>query len=1439
SIEPVIKDVVKVEALPGVSGSPKKGIVTDRSHLRPMDSPLDKPLTKAKMIGPKLELHEEVKIFDTVDNLGESWHVVELNTGLRGYIRASKVRDIGESASLKEGMTTVSASKESEDLIKGITPDEGGGFLTRNFRFFRGKANEELQEAERQENEAKMTEFIKRSFLMNNILQDMKVQDKLYTKEGLIFDIAGSVGVFGQKIPFTSTFKTKFKNYDIQLMSFNVPGFRVAFGSTLAINFNNISIGKTEAGLTINIASVGLELTLMGHTATASVTGFKYDQNGQLDFNTATLSYGDSFQLGALPITLSNLNLTLMKQDIPDSSEKAILISGGANIAADSFALPGLTVNTAEGAVVATYNISERAFNLEFNNVNLEAELCGQKLNIRNLSYANGAVNIASAEMTLNAFNKEIKLSVAGAVINSTGFSFTTISGEMSDVPLWGTPVTLPRIMLSLTKSGADYTLHGEAEFSTAGFNLGSGIEVTSAAGKVSGDYDTGTKAMLLSLTNGAIAAKILGQGFALENVTADSTGIRASNASLVLDIGGYTGDFQIKSPGITGTGFNFDEISGKFADFSVGGGVLNFSNIAGSVTKGSGVYILRGESVVEVTNFSPVPGLQNIAGSGKMAMEYNTGGGMDVKLTDCGLTAEILGQKLTINQLSATKEAVSADSATVDLNIFGKTGQATIVNPSATKSGGFDFASASGSLQDLSMFNGQLNVVGTAMTVEKRGPGDYLFRGTGKLSANFFGGLTAEAAGGFTYDGKTAPKPFFTNAHIGYSQDIGIPGITGLKINGLSLDITNGEAGDGLIFKGNANLIYEHADPTVKLSAGIEVTFNQNKEFSCKIATASLTTVMGTIAVTGLTYNNNNIHIDNGTLSITTGIPDSATSFFEGAGLDYFSNIFGMGLAFDINAQDINISSAGLKIAKITNSLNEIKFNLFGVEVNYNVKTGEGSITKEFGFPGEIIGEKASVSFDIPVFPGVGVIFGAGLEAKGKTAVKLQFTREESGGQKLLHVTLSANLMNVELWAFIEGGAYAGVGILAKIYAKLRGKGGVVFTSGALTADTVFEPASGSKAGGSGIMPKVKNVDVGYNFDVPVMLALDLILGFQALYFFKKEYAMRLAEKELTRFSKSGSFQWSNASASPQSQSPDAMLDSTGAPSESLMDKKPNEQHLRDLEKMDYLSRKIMSTVDFEGFISWVSNQSKQDALFESLRSEHQGERSTAESGVSSNTARMVMKGVTNKATALALQQGYSGKNEMEAQNVMNHILMRTFYNPLLMRGVPQDMLDIYVSDVKEQINTLFAHKDYKQLRELYTNSGGVIDRNYATVAVVTDLQNQSEQEKEAMGRMSAGVEGERQGVYKYFSVKSNEYEPYKSIAAKLDSYAELRETVGPDNITDFIAKHRDRAAIFEAANELKSDVLSSVILRTGHYNEKVTNFITLYNSKKGSLGE
>jgi hypothetical protein len=351
-------------------------------------------------------------------------------------------------------------------------------------------------------------------------------------------------------------------------------------------------------------------------------------------------------------------------------------------------------------------------------------------INIENL--AKGIFSASSLDAVLTLPNGNATGTLQNIQIKESGIEFTNASLAYSGNIVFGDIFTVGSPTVNISSNASGYDIRGAGD-------LQLNLENVQASGHVEISYNTSTQTFETpTFSNAQLTAGLLNNTL---NVTANNVNyagvgaLSAESASLQMDVMGksFTG---------TGSNISYSKETGldwglatfSFPDEISVGGIVKVKGLEGIISGAADGYKKSGSGTLSLD----LP--DGSAATGTVAVSFEEGIGWKVdSITNGAITASILGNTLTVNDIQIADGVISAQSGTMQLDIGGAKVDVTVTTISLGEDKKFDWGIATFKSPNELSVGGVVKVKELEGTVSGAADG-YKKSGSGNLSLDLPG---------------------------------------------------------------------------------------------------------------------------------------------------------------------------------------------------------------------------------------------------------------------------------------------------------------------------------------------------------------------------------------------------------------------------------------------------------------------------------------------------------------------------------------------------------------------------------------------------------------------------------------------------------------------------------------------------------------------------
>lgn len=430
-------------------------------------------------------------------------------------------------------------------------------------------------------------------------------------------------------------------------------------------------------------------------------------------------------------------------------------------------------------------------------------------INIENL--AKGVFSASSLDAVVALPNGNATGTLQNIQIKESGIEFASASLAYSGDIAFGDIFTVgsPSINISSNASGYDISGAGDLQLN---------LDNVQASGHVEISYNTSTQTFETpTFSNAQLTAGLLNNTL---NVTANNVNyagvgaLSAESASLQMDVMGksFTG---------SGTNISYSKENGldwgtasfSFPDEISVGGIVKVKGLEGSISGAADGYKKSGTGTLSLE-------LPNAAVTGTVAVLYEEATGWKVdSITGGAITASVLGNVLTVNDIQVANGVITAQTGTMQLEIGGTKVAVDITEITLGEDKKFDWGIASFKSPSELSIGGVVKVKGLEGTVSGAADG-YKKSGSGNLSLEL-PGATASGTVAVSYE-ETA----------GWKVDSITGGGLTASVLGSTLSVNEIQYVDGVITAQSGTMKLDIAGAIVDVSV-TDISLGEDKKFN------------------------------------------------------------------------------------------------------------------------------------------------------------------------------------------------------------------------------------------------------------------------------------------------------------------------------------------------------------------------------------------------------------------------------------------------------------------------------------------------------------------------------------------------------------------------------------------------------------------------------
>jgi len=526
-------------------------------------------------------------------------------------------------------------------------------------------------------------------------------------------------------------------SYNTSTQTFENPTFSNAqltaglLNNTLNVKANNVNYAGVGA---LSAETATLKMELMGKSFTGTGSNISYSKENGLDWGVANFSYPDEISLGGI-VKVKGLNGII--SGAADGYKK----SGSGTLSLD---LPD--GSSATGTVAASFEEGTGWKVDSITNGGITASILGNILTVNDIQIANGVISAQSGTMQLDIGGAKVAVSVNSISIGEDkkfdwGTATFSYPGELS-------------IGGVVKVKGLEGTVSGAADgYKKSGTGtLSIDLPDATATGTLAVSYDEATGWKVDSITGGGITATVLGNIISVNDIQYSNGVVSAQSGSLQLDMGGEKVDVSVTAISLgEDKKFNWGSAAFSYSGELSIGGVVKVKDLSGTVSGAADGYKKSGTGTLSLD-------LPDATASGTVAISHDAATGWKVdSITGGSITASVLGNSLTVNDIQYANGAITSQTGVMLLDIGGAKAEVKVTAISLGEDKKFNWGTASFSYPGELSIGGVVKVKGLEGSVSGAADG-YKKSGTGTLSVDL-PGATASGTVAVSYEETTGWK--------------------------------------------------------------------------------------------------------------------------------------------------------------------------------------------------------------------------------------------------------------------------------------------------------------------------------------------------------------------------------------------------------------------------------------------------------------------------------------------------------------------------------------------------------------------------------------------------------------------------------------------------------------------------------------------------------
>ena len=526
-------------------------------------------------------------------------------------------------------------------------------------------------------------------------------------------------------------------SYNTSTQTFETPTFSNAqltaglLNNTLHVTANNVNYAGVGA---LSADSASLQMDVMGKSFTGSGTNISYSKENGLDWGVATFSFPDEISVGGI-VKVKGL------EGIISGAADGYKKSGSGTLSLD---LPDGSAAT--GTVAVSFEEGTGWKVDSITNGGITASILGNILTVNDIQIANGVISAQSGTMQLDIGGAKVAVSVNSISIGEDkkfdwGTATFSYPGELS-------------IGGVVKVKGLEGTVSGAADgYKKSGTGtLSIDLPDATATGTLAVSYDEATGWKVDSITGGGITATVLGNIISVNDIQYANGVVSAQSGSLQLDMGGEKVDVSVTAISLgEDKKFNWGSAAFSYSGELSIGGVVKVKDLSGTVSGAADGYKKSGTGTLSLD-------LPDATASGTVAISHDAATGLKVdSITGGSITASVLGNSLTVNDIQYANGAITAQTGVMLLDIGGANAEVKVTAISLGEDKKFNWGTASFSYPGELSIGGVVKVKGLEGSVSGAADG-YKKSGTGTLSVDL-PGATASGTVAVSYEETTGWK--------------------------------------------------------------------------------------------------------------------------------------------------------------------------------------------------------------------------------------------------------------------------------------------------------------------------------------------------------------------------------------------------------------------------------------------------------------------------------------------------------------------------------------------------------------------------------------------------------------------------------------------------------------------------------------------------------
>ena len=455
-------------------------------------------------------------------------------------------------------------------------------------------------------------------------------------------------------------------------------------------------------------------------------------------------------------------------------------------------------------------------------------------INIENL--AKGIFSASSLDAVVTLPNGNATGTLQNIQIKESGIEFANASLAYSGNIVFGDIFTVGSPTVNISSNASGYDIRGAGD-------LQLNLDNVQASGHVEISYNTSTQTFETpTFSNAQLTAGLLNNTL---NVTANNVNyagvgaLSAESASLQMDVMGksFTG---------TGSNISYSKETGldwglatfSFPDEISVGGIVKVKGLEGIISGAADGYKKSGSGTLSLD----LPDGASATGTVAVSFEEGTGWKVD-SITNGAITASILGNTITVNDIQIADGVISAQTGSMQLDIGGAKVDVTVTDISLGKDKKFDWGTASFKSPNELSVGGVVKVKDLEGTVSGSADG-YKKSGTGNLSVDLPG---ATASGTVAVSNDDAS---------GWKVDSITGGGIAASVLGSTLSVNEIQYVNGVITAQSGTMKLDIAGAILDVSV-TGISLGEDKKFnwgSAAFSTPNEINIGGILKVNGLT---------------------------------------------------------------------------------------------------------------------------------------------------------------------------------------------------------------------------------------------------------------------------------------------------------------------------------------------------------------------------------------------------------------------------------------------------------------------------------------------------------------------------------------------------------------------------------------------------------